>query len=60
MDGPMPSFVSTYPAPCYLREMRSCPNNHICMQNVTATMVIERVKWVLARSLIKTTSSMMR
>src|SRR5271157_2479780 len=47
-------------APCYLREMRSCPNNHICMQNVTATMVIERVKWVLARSLIKTTSSMMR
>ena len=56
----MPSFVPTYPAPCYLREMRSCPNNHICMQNVTATMVIERVKWVLARSLIKTTSSMMR
>lgn len=47
-------------APCYLREMRSCPNNHICMQNVTATMVIERVKWVLARSLIKTTSSMPR
>jgi heptosyltransferase-1 len=45
-------------APCYLRKIRDCPNGHLCMQKVTASMVIERVERVLARSLIKTTSSM--
>ena len=47
-------------APCYLRELRNCPNNHICMQRVTAGMVIERVERVLTRSLIKTASSRIR
>jgi heptosyltransferase I len=47
-------------APCYLREIRDCPNDHLCMQKVTAAMVIERLERILARSLIKTTSSMMQ
>jgi heptosyltransferase-1 len=36
-------------APCYLRRLRDCPRNHLCMQEVTATMVIERVERALAR-----------
>jgi lipopolysaccharide heptosyltransferase II len=37
-------------APCNLRRMRSCPNNHICMREVTADMVIERVQRIIASS----------
>jgi ADP-heptose:LPS heptosyltransferase len=44
-------------APCYLRDMRSCPNNHICMQKVSAAMVIERVETVLTGSKSRTTNS---
>jgi lipopolysaccharide heptosyltransferase I len=44
-------------APCYLRALRDCPNKHICMQNVTAAMVIERVERVLAMSPVRNTSS---
>jgi heptosyltransferase-1 len=29
-------------SPCYLRELRRCPNNHDCMKNVSAAAVIER------------------
>jgi lipopolysaccharide heptosyltransferase I len=45
-------------APCNLRRLRDCPNDHICMQNVTAAMVIERVERVLAKSRIGTAGSM--
>ncbi len=44
-------------APCYLKDMRSCPNHHICMHKVTAPMVIERVEKVLAGSLVRATDS---
>jgi lipopolysaccharide heptosyltransferase II len=33
-------------SPCYLRKLRSCPNHHACMHEVTAAMVIERVERV--------------
>jgi ADP-heptose:LPS heptosyltransferase len=35
-------------APCYLRKLRNCPNEHACMNEVTAGMVIERLKRTLA------------
>jgi ADP-heptose:LPS heptosyltransferase len=31
-------------SPCYLRKLRSCPNGHACMKEVTAEMVMERVE----------------
>jgi len=31
-------------SPCYLRRLKDCPHEHACMTDVTATMVIERVK----------------
>jgi heptosyltransferase-2 len=38
-------------APCYLRKLRLCPNRHICMKEVTAGMVIERLESTLAGGL---------
>jgi heptosyltransferase-1 len=35
-------------APCYLRTVRRCPNDHACMTAVTAAMVIERLERTLA------------
>jgi heptosyltransferase I len=34
-------------SPCYLRELRRCPHNHDCMNNVAAAAVIERAESVL-------------
>jgi lipopolysaccharide heptosyltransferase I len=36
-------------SPCYLRKLRSCPNGHACMKEVTPLMVIERVKKMLTQ-----------
>jgi lipopolysaccharide heptosyltransferase I len=36
-------------SPCYLRRLRDCPNNHVCMTDVSATAVIERVDGILAK-----------
>ncbi len=36
-------------APCFLRHLRACPNDHACMKNVTGAMVADRVRTVLAR-----------
>jgi lipopolysaccharide heptosyltransferase I len=47
-------------APCYLRKLRNCPNNHDCMQEVTAAMVIKRVERVLPRSSIRATDCKVR
>jgi lipopolysaccharide heptosyltransferase I len=33
---------------CYLRRLRDCPKDHLCMREVTAAMVIDRVERVLA------------
>jgi heptosyltransferase I len=35
-------------SPCYLRKLRSCPNDHACMKEVSPLVVIERVKKTLA------------
>jgi ADP-heptose:LPS heptosyltransferase len=35
-------------AGCYLRRLRDCPRDHLCMRTVTAGMVIERIERVLA------------
>jgi heptosyltransferase I len=35
-------------APCYLRTLRRCPNNHACMRAVSPTDVIERAERSLA------------
>jgi heptosyltransferase I len=40
-------------APCYLRALRRCPNDHACMRTVSAASVIERAE----RSLATTGSS---
>ena len=34
-------------SPCYFRRLRQCPNDHACMKQVSAEMVIERVRAVL-------------
>jgi ADP-heptose:LPS heptosyltransferase len=31
-------------SPCYLKKLSACPNNHACMSEVTAAMVIERLR----------------
>jgi lipopolysaccharide heptosyltransferase I len=36
-------------APCYLRKLHACPHDHVCMKQVTAAMVIERVQAVLSQ-----------
>jgi ADP-heptose:LPS heptosyltransferase len=35
-------------APCNLRLLRTCPNGHICIKQVTGSMVIDRVRQELA------------
>jgi lipopolysaccharide heptosyltransferase I len=35
-------------SPCYLRRLSECPNNHVCMADVTAAAVIERLDGILA------------
>ena len=35
-------------APCYLRKVRRCPNDHACMTQVSGAMVIDRVEKTLA------------
>jgi heptosyltransferase I len=35
-------------SPCYLRRLRECPNNHVCMADVSAAAVIERLDGILA------------
>jgi lipopolysaccharide heptosyltransferase I len=35
-------------APCYLRKLRSCPHDHLCMKEITPLMVIERIRRTLA------------
>jgi lipopolysaccharide heptosyltransferase I len=34
-------------APCYLRKLRACSHAHVCMKNITAEMVIERLETTL-------------
>lgn len=35
-------------APCYFRQLRDCPHQHACMNQVTSGMVIERIEQILA------------
>jgi lipopolysaccharide heptosyltransferase I len=35
-------------APCYFRQLHACPHNHACMNEVTSSMVIERIERILA------------
>jgi heptosyltransferase-1 len=35
-------------SPCYLRQLRRCPHDHVCMTNVTADEVIKRIERVVA------------
>jgi lipopolysaccharide heptosyltransferase I len=37
-------------SPCNLRRLRDCPHGHVCIERVTAKMVIERVEQILAAS----------
>jgi ADP-heptose:LPS heptosyltransferase len=37
-------------AGCYLRRLRDCPRDHLCMREVTAAMVIERIERILANA----------
>lgn len=37
-------------SPCYLRKLRECPNDHACMKQVSASMVIERAREVLSET----------
>jgi lipopolysaccharide heptosyltransferase I len=36
-------------SPCYFRRLSQCPNDHACMKQISAELVIERVQAVLAR-----------
>lgn len=35
-------------SPCLLRKLSRCPHNHVCMEQVTAAMVVERIDQVLS------------
>jgi len=37
-------------AGCYLRRLRDCPRDHLCMREVTAEVVIERIDRVLTNA----------
>jgi lipopolysaccharide heptosyltransferase II len=37
-------------SPCYLRRLKDCPHDHVCMKDVTASMVIERVNRIMGPS----------
>ena len=34
-------------APCYLRQLSRCPNHHMCMEGISAQMVVERMEIML-------------
>jgi ADP-heptose:LPS heptosyltransferase len=36
-------------SPCYLRQLSRCMHGHACMQDVSASAVIERVEGILAK-----------
>jgi heptosyltransferase-1 len=36
-------------SPCYLRRLSDCPNDHVCMKDVSAAAVIERMDGFLAQ-----------
>jgi lipopolysaccharide heptosyltransferase II len=36
-------------APCYLRALSRCPNDHACMKEITAQAVVERMETMLRR-----------
>jgi len=36
-------------SPCYLRRLSECPNDHACMNDVSAAAVIERVEGIVAK-----------
>ncbi|MFQ5591528.1 MAG: lipopolysaccharide heptosyltransferase II [Phycisphaerae bacterium] len=36
-------------APCYLRRLSQCPNNHQCMEELTSTMVVSAVERLVSR-----------
>ncbi len=36
-------------SPCYLRQLSECPNDHVCMTDVSAAAVIARVEDIVAR-----------
>jgi len=40
-------------SPCYLRKLRDCQHDHVCMTDVTAGMVIERIEEILAAGVSK-------
>jgi heptosyltransferase-2 len=35
-------------APCYFRRLRQCPHDHVCMKQVGAAEVIDRIEELLA------------
>jgi lipopolysaccharide heptosyltransferase I len=35
-------------APCYLRTLQKCPNNHVCMREISADQVIARAEQILS------------
>jgi heptosyltransferase I len=35
-------------SPCYLRRLRDCPNDHVCMKDISAAAMIEKVETLLA------------
>jgi heptosyltransferase-1 len=37
-------------SPCFLRRLRDCPHNHVCMHDVAAATVIERAESILRKS----------
>jgi ADP-heptose:LPS heptosyltransferase len=41
-------------AGCYLRRLRDCPHDHLCMREVTAEMVIERIERIMAETPVAT------
>jgi ADP-heptose:LPS heptosyltransferase len=37
-------------SPCYLRKLKHCHHDHVCMRNVSAPAVIERAERILSAS----------
>jgi lipopolysaccharide heptosyltransferase I len=40
-------------SPCYLRRLSECPHDHVCMRDVTAATVIEKIEALLAKQTAK-------
>jgi heptosyltransferase-1 len=40
-------------SPCYLRRLSECPNDHVCMKDVSAATVIARAETILAKQATK-------